>query len=62
MLGLREGTWLRVDGGSATIGGRAVNPSAPGPAVLFERGVVANELSGDVSMLLSRTPRFDVRA
>lgn len=62
VLGLREGTWLRVDGGEATIGGRAVNPSAPGPALLFERGAAGSELSGDVSMLLSRTPRFDIRA
>lgn len=59
VLGLREGTWLRVQDGSASIGGTAVSPAAPGPAVLFERGAVMRELDGDVSDLLTQVPRFD---
>ena len=60
VLGLREGTWLHVTDDAALIGGTAVSPHAPGPAILFERGSSATEVSGDVSALLSRSPRFDV--
>ena len=60
VLGLREGTWLSVDGGAAVIGGRAVDASAPGPAVRFERGEQPREVQGDVSDLLATQPRFDV--
>lgn len=60
VLGLREGTWLAVDGGSASIGGTAVSPAAPGPAILFERGAAARELDGAVDELLLARPRFDV--
>ncbi|MBT8163291.1 MULTISPECIES: dipeptidase PepE [Arthrobacter] len=56
VLGLREGTYLRVisdDGGttSAWIGGDAVGTPAPGPAVLFRRGSGPEEVCGDVSSL-----------
>jgi dipeptidase E len=64
VLGLREGTWLRVqrrgESISASIGGTAVSPVAPGPAILHRRGEVPVEVSGDVTGLLSQTPRFDV--
>lgn len=60
VLGLREGTWLRLDGTRASIGGEAVQPSAPGPARVFERGAAPREVSGDVSDLLDRPARFDV--
>jgi dipeptidase E len=60
VLGLREGTWLRVAGDRAEIGGAAVSPSAPGPALVFERGTGPREVAGDVSALLGLTPRFDV--
>jgi dipeptidase E len=60
VLGLREGTWVRVDGGSAVIGGTSVSPFADGPAVLFRRGRAPEEVAGDVSGLLTLTPRFDV--
>lgn len=60
VLGLREGTWLRVDGDTATIGGAPVNPSAPGPALCFSRGALPLEVSGDVSDLLRSASRFDV--
>ncbi|UEJ81836.1 dipeptidase PepE [Brachybacterium halotolerans subsp. kimchii] len=60
VLGLREGTWLRVDDERATIGGQAVGAAAPGPAVVFERGASPHEVSGDVSALLHRQLRLDV--
>ncbi|MFC4563800.1 dipeptidase PepE [Nocardiopsis mangrovi] len=59
VLGLREGTYLRVSGGGdgpaphARIGGSAVQPGAPGPAVVFRRGVRPFEVSGDVTGLFS---------
>lgn len=60
VLGLREGTWLRVAGDRAEVGGTAVSPTAPGPALVFERGAAPREVSGDVSALLTLSPRFDV--
>jgi dipeptidase E len=60
VLGLREGTWLAVDGGSATVGGAAVSPAAPGPAILFTRGAAPREVSGAVDELLLAQPRYDV--
>ena len=62
VLGLREGTWLAVDGTSATIGGTAVSPLAPGPAIVLSRGSAPREVDGDVSWLLAGQPRFDVGA
>ncbi|MDQ1598477.1 MAG: dipeptidase [Microbacteriaceae bacterium] len=66
VLGLREGTWLRVqrhgESTSAAVGGTAVSPTAPGPAILHQRGQLPVEVSGDVSDLLSLTPRFDAPA
>lgn len=59
VLGLREGTWLHVSGDVARIGGTAVSPRAAGPAILVERALGAEEVSGDVSALLSRRPAFD---
>lgn len=61
VLGLREGTWLRVDGDVAAIGGAAVGAAAPGPAILMERGTAPREVSGDASALLRARPRFDRR-
>jgi len=69
VLGLREGTWLEVSPGTsgsgiraaiARIGGTAVSPSAPGPAIVHRRGRSPEEAAGDVSWLLAGTPRFDV--
>lgn len=60
VLGLREGTWLRVSDGTATVGGTAASPTAPGPAILFDRVAGSQEVAGDVTSLLSLTPRFDV--
>jgi dipeptidase E len=60
VLGLREGTWLRVDDDRATIGGAAIGAAATGPAVVFERGASPREVSGDVSALLTRRSRLDV--
>ncbi|MFD6444776.1 Type 1 glutamine amidotransferase-like domain-containing protein [Promicromonospora sp. NPDC060204] len=59
VLGLREGTWLAVQDGTARIGGSAVGAAAPGPAVVFARGASPREVDGDVSEPLSTTPRFD---
>lgn len=59
VLGLREGTWLSVQDGAASIGGSAVDVAAPGPAVVFARGSAPREVQGTVSELLSTTPRFD---
>ncbi len=59
VLGLREGTWLRVIDESARIGGAAVSPAAPGPAILFRRGAAPVEIEGDVSSLLAASPLFD---
>jgi dipeptidase E len=58
VLGLREGTWLSVEDGTAHLGGAAVGRTAPGPAVVFGRGATAREVRGDVSGLLTdrRTP------
>jgi dipeptidase E len=71
VLGLREGTHLRVSGSlpsgasvsgssvsgstfTATVGGQAVSPLAPGPALLFRRGSAPREVSGDVRELFER--------
>ena len=59
VLGLREGVWLRVTDGRAAIGGVAVGAAAPGPAIVYSRGGI-REVAGDVTDLLSQTPRFDV--
>jgi dipeptidase E len=59
VLGLREGTFLRVSGDQASIGGKAVSPLAPGPAILFRQGAEPEEISGDVSGLLSLPAEFD---
>lgn len=57
VLGLREGSWLRVNGGTATIGGLTGGR-------LFSRDGAPRELSpgADVSLLLSVHPRFDTRS
>jgi hypothetical protein len=57
VLGLRDGSWLHIVGGTAAIGG--VNG-----ARLFARGLPPRELasSDDVSFLLTGAPRFDTRA
>jgi dipeptidase E len=54
VLGLREGSWLRVTEGTAEIGGA-------GGARLFNRGEPAREFAPgtDVSPLLAARPRFD---
>lgn len=54
VLGLREGSWLRVNGRQARVQGAA-------PARLFTRGAQPQELpaGSDVSRLLTITPRFD---
>lgn len=65
VLGLREGTHLRVEISDstkrrvATIGGTAVSPDAEGPARLFRRGTAPTEVRGDVSYLLGLTPAYD---
>jgi len=63
VLGLREGAWLHLTDGVATVGGTAVSATAAGPAVLFRRGANAPlEVSGDVSDLLRIRPDFDARS
>ncbi|MFE7039721.1 dipeptidase PepE [Streptomyces atratus] len=54
VLGLREGSWLRVNGRQARVQGAR-------PARLFIRGAQPQELlvGSDVSHLLTTTPRFD---
>jgi dipeptidase E len=54
VLGLREGTWLRVADGSARLGG-------PLDARLFRRGAAPREIAAgaDVSFLLESVPVFD---
>ncbi|MBE1537573.1 dipeptidase PepE [Actinomadura algeriensis] len=54
VLGLREGTWLRVSDGAATLGG-------PLDARLFRRAAPPRELpaGADVSFLLSEPAAFD---
>lgn len=56
VLGLREGSWLRVDGRQARVQGAR-------PARLFTRGAEPRELpvGPDVSQLLTTAPRFDAR-
>jgi dipeptidase E len=55
VLGLREGTWLRVCGGAAVVGGVT-------GCRLYRRGMPAEELAAgsDVSALLDLPARFDV--
>ncbi|WP_327171157.1 dipeptidase PepE [Streptomyces sp. NBC_01336] len=55
VLGLREGSWLRVDGRQARVQGAR-------PARLFTRGAQPQELpvGADVSHLLTTAARFDV--
>jgi dipeptidase E len=55
VLGLREGSWLRVSGSTAVLGGTA-------GARLFRRSQDARDLAPgtDVSDLLTVSPRFDV--
>ncbi|MGY0023620.1 dipeptidase PepE [Streptomyces sp. YJ-C3] len=57
VLGLREGSWLRVAGERATVEGAR-------DARLFRRGAAPLELAvgADVSELLKGEPRFDVRS
>ncbi|MEU2676875.1 dipeptidase PepE [Streptomyces sp. NPDC007107] len=57
VLGLREGSWLRVQDGAATVRGAR-------PARLFTRGARPQELAAgtDVSRLLATEPRFDAPA
>ncbi|WP_405783249.1 dipeptidase PepE [Streptomyces sp. NBC_00859] len=54
VLGLREGSWLRVVGAAATLSGER-------PGVLFTRNAAAQELpvDTDVSGLLAGEPHFD---
>ncbi|GAA4857303.1 dipeptidase PepE [Saccharopolyspora rosea] len=55
VLGIREGSWLRVRGERADIGGTT-------GARLFTRGADAREISAgtDVTFLLDAEPKFDV--
>ncbi|MGW5129421.1 dipeptidase PepE [Streptomyces sp. NPDC004069] len=57
VLGLREGSWLRVAGTRATIGGE-------NDARLFRRGTAPREVpvGSDVSELLTVTPEYDTPA
>lgn len=59
VLGLREGTWLEVDGERATICGNSVCEFSADPA-LYMRGGKTTEVSGDVSWLLKETGTFDI--
>ncbi|ANJ10974.1 dipeptidase PepE [Streptomyces parvulus] len=54
VLGLREGSWLRVDGDRAALGGAR-------DARLFRRGAAPREIAvgTDLSELLDTTPAFD---
>ncbi|WP_329001956.1 dipeptidase PepE [Kribbella sp. NBC_00709] len=56
VLGLREGTWLRLRGESLTLDG------IPAGARLFRRGAAPAEFASgsDLSELMTVTPRFDV--
>lgn len=53
VLGLREGTHLQVSGTKKdlrlVVGGQAVHPQAPGPAVIFQRGSEPQQVSGEVT-------------
>ncbi len=51
VLGLREGTWLRVRGDWAELAGVSTSGGAAGR--LFRRGLPGEDLSGDVSDLLA---------
>lgn len=57
VLGLREGSWLRVEGDRAVLGGER-------DARLFRRGSAPREIAvgSDVSELLRVTAEFDTRA
>ncbi|MGW2845067.1 dipeptidase PepE [Streptomyces sp. NPDC001274] len=57
VLGLREGSWLRVEGDRAAVDGAH-------PARLFTRDTPPRELAAgsDVSWLLTTAPRFDAPA
>jgi len=57
VLGLREGSWLRVEGEAARVEGAR-------PARLFTRDRAPRELAAgsDVSHLLTMRPRFDAPA
>lgn len=50
VLALREGTWLRVDDRSATVGGTAT--SGRPPARLFLQGEPPSDITGDISSLM----------
>ncbi|MHC6219282.1 dipeptidase PepE [Arthrobacter sp. MMS24-S77] len=66
VLGLREGTHLRVTGTAgepnftAVVGGTAVTPGL-GPAITFRRGTLPLETTGDVSALFGTPARFDMQ-
>lgn len=60
VLGLREGTLLRVSGARARIGGQSVAATSSDPAVAFTRGQQPREVTGDVDWLLESEPRFDI--
>lgn len=57
VLGLREGSWLRLEGEAARVDGAR-------PARLFTRGAAPRELAAgtDVSYLLTTAARFDAPA
>lgn len=59
VLGLREGSWLRVTGDAAVVAGQATNGRPP--ARLFRRDAEATDLTGEVSDLLrAGHQRFDL--